>query len=216
MIETTLGYLAAFVALTLLLHLFLIPKVTKKGVWRFAESLALLCICSGLLISLGESRNLTYQKRIQELDAYMRWHSTYAYGRAIEMASYCRKLVEMSGPAGGVSASKFREAEGWAASAASALQPGYESYRWRQFLQANPSVNADEDPIAQQLKFSVLTMLMEMNSRDGELQNLLQQINQRGQLLRLAPTAPWLLAFGFALRLTKVSADWRLELRRPE
>jgi len=30
----------------------------------------------------------------------------------------------------------------------------------------------------------------------------------------LAPFSPWLLAFGFALRLTKAAADWRMELGR--
>ena len=214
MIETTFGYLGGFVVLSVLLHLFLVPRARKKGVWLLAESFALLCICGGLLIALGESRNLTYQKRVQELDSYMRWHSTYAYGRAIEMASYCRRLVETSGSTVDASPSDFREAEGWAVSAADALQPGYESYRWRQFLRDNSTVKGIEDPIIQQLKFSVLTVLMEMDLRDGELQNLFRRLNQQGQFLWLAPTAPWLVAFGFALQLTKVTADWRTESSR--
>jgi hypothetical protein len=86
---------------------------------------------------------------------------------------------------------EFREAEGWAVSAADALQPGYESYRWRQFLD-NSTVKGIEDPIIQQLKFSVLTVLMEMDLRDRELQNLFRRLNQQGQFLWLAPTAPWL------------------------
>ena len=173
-------------------------------------SFALLCICGGLLINLGESRYFTHQKRIQELDAYMRWHSTYAYGRAIDMASFCRRLIVTSGTTGGASPREFQESERWAASAAEALQRGYESYQWRQFLLENRNVKASEDRIIQQLKFSVLTVLMEMNTRDTELQNLFKRSDQRGQLLWLAPTAPWLLVFGFALRITKVGADWRM------
>jgi hypothetical protein len=214
MIETTFAYLAGFIVFAVLLHLLMIPKVRKKGVLLLAESLAVLCISGGLLIALGELRNSTHQRRIQELDAYMRWHNTYAYGRAIEMASYCRRLVETSGMSGGDPSSEFREADRWAASAAEALQRGYESYQWRQFLRESSDVKAIEDPIVQQLKFSVLTLLMEMNARDAELQNLFKTLNQRGQLLWLAPTAPWLLAFGFALWLTKVTVDWTMHGRR--
>jgi len=36
----------------------------------------------------GEYLKFRRSRRIQEPDAYMRWHTTNAYGRAIDMASY--------------------------------------------------------------------------------------------------------------------------------
>jgi hypothetical protein len=210
-LNTTFGFLVIFSVLALLFHLLLlIPKARTRRFWLLAESLGLLCVGVGLLIALGEFRTRTQRKDLQELDAYMQFHIRYARSRAEEMVSYCRRLMNTSGRIGSASSSEFDEAERWAISAVEAVRPSYESYQWRRFFQEHSNVKANEDAIVQQLKFSVLTLLMEMDQGDRNMQHLLKGLKRRGQLLWLAPLPPWLLAFGFALLITKVSADWTM------
>ncbi len=124
------------------------------------------------------------------------------------MILYCRKLVEMSKSSNSSSSSQFQEAEQWAVAAAGALRPGYETEDWLRFLEKNSSVKPSEDPVIQQLKLSLLVLLGEMRDGYNDLREHAQELNRRGQLFWLAPFSPWLLAFGFALRITQVSADW--------
>jgi hypothetical protein len=214
-INTTTGFLMFLGLLTMLFHLLLlIPKARLNRFWFMAEWFGLLCIGVGLLTALGQFGALTQRKDLQDLDAYMEFHIRYARSRAEEMVSYCRRLMNTSGTTGSASSSEIEEAQHWAISAAEAVRPSYESYHWRRFLQEHSNVKSSEDAIVQQLKFSVLTLLMEMDQGDRNMQHLLKGVKRRGQLLWLAPVTPWLLVIGFALRITKVTADWKMESGR--
>ena len=209
MINTTFGFLAAFVVLTALLHILLIPRMKTERVRIFSAWLALVAIAAGLIIAVGEMRSLTQRRRFQDLDAFMQSRASNARGRAEEMIVVCRRLVEMSGGAASPARVEFQEAQRWAEAAASDLRSRYETDNWRRFLQKNSSVKPNEDPVIQQLKLPIVSLLLEMETGRGSLEEHLKALKQRGQLLWLAPVSPWLLVIGFALRLTQVTADWR-------
>jgi hypothetical protein len=206
MIRTTFEFLAVFAILTALLHVLLVPKIKWRAFWVFAEWLALLAIGVGLLIASGEVR----VRRLQDFDTFMRTRLDMAHGRAEEMIASCRKLAEMSSNSPSAS-SQFQEAERWAVAAAEALHTQYETEDWLRFLEKSSSVNPSEHPIIQQLKLPLLLLLAEMQNRRIRMGEQARELNRRGQLLWLSPFSPWLLVIGFAVRLTKVSADWRIE-----
>ncbi len=109
--------------------------------------------------------------------------------------------------------SQFQEAERWAVAAAEALRTQYETEDWLRFLEKSSSVNPSEHPIIQQLKLPLLLLLAEMQNRRIRMGEQARELNRRGQLLWLSPFSPWLLVIGFAVRLAKVAADWRMEVR---
>ena len=208
MIKTTFEFLAVFAILIVLLHLVLIPKIKSRRFWFFAEWFAVFAIAVGFIIAVGEVRGLTQRRRLQDFDAFMQIRQSIARGRAEEMILYCRKLVEMSNSSNSGSSSQFQEAEQWAVAAAGALRPRYETEDWLRFLEKNSSVKPSEDPVIQQLKLSLIVLLGEMRNGHIDMREHEHELNRRGQLFWLAPFSPWLLAFGFALRLSQVSADW--------
>jgi len=209
MIKTTFEFLVVFAILIVLLHLLLIPKVKSRRFWFFALWFAVFAIGVGFIIAVGEVRGLTQRKRLQDFDAFLQMRQSIARGRAQEMILYCRKLVEMSRSSNSASSSQFQEAEEWAVAASGALRPRYETEDWLRFLEKNSSVKPSEDPVIQQLKLSLLVLLGEMRNGYNDLREHEQELNRRGQLFWLAPFSPWLLAFGFALWLTQMSAEWK-------
>jgi hypothetical protein len=214
MINTTFGFLTVFVGLTAFLHFLLIPRIKTKRATMGAEWLALVLIALGLVIAVGEMRSLTQRRRFQDLDSFMQSRASNARGRAEDMIAVCRRLVEMNGGASSPSSKEFQEALLWAEAAASDLRTRYETLNWLRFLQKNPSVKPNEDQVIQQLKLPILSLLMEMEAGNRRQEEYSKELKQRGQLVWLAPLSPWLLVFGFGLLLTKVTADWKMELAR--
>jgi hypothetical protein len=211
MIRTTFEFLMVFAILIVVLHVLLVPRIKSRNFWRFAEWFAIVVIGVGFIIAVGEMRGLTQRRRLQDFDAFIQMRLSNARGRAEDMIAYCRKLVEMSGGSGSSASSEFHEAEQWAVAAAEALRTRYETDDWLRFLEKNSSVNTSEDPVIQQLKLPLLELLAEMKNGRTSMREQAKELNRRGQLLWLSPFSPWLLVIGLALRITKVSADWRME-----
>lgn len=209
MINTTFEFIAAFAVLTALLHFFLIPRVKAKRFWLLAEWLALVAIALGFIIAVAEMRGLAQRRRFQDLDIYMQSRTSNARGRAEDMIAVCRRLVEMNGGATSPSAKEFQEALLWAEAAASDLRTRYETLNWLRFLQKSSSVKPNEDQVIQQLKLPILSLLMEMEAGNRSQEEHSKELKRRGHLLWLAPVSPWLLVIGFALRITRVTADWK-------
>jgi hypothetical protein len=208
-IRTSFEFLMAFSILIAALHLALIPKIKSRLFWVLAEWLALFVIGVGFIIAVSEMRGLSHRKRLQDFDDFIQLRQSIARGRAEEMILYCRKLAAMSSSRQASSSIQFQEAQQWAAAAAEALRTRYEADDWLRFLEKNSRVNPVEDPVIQQLKLPLLGLLAEMKNGRMNMREQEKELNRRGQLLWLARFSPWLLTFGFALRLTQVTASWR-------
>jgi len=208
-IRTSFEFLMAFAILIVLLHLALIPRIKSRRFWVFAKWLALFVIGVGFIIAVSEMRGLSHRKRLQDFDDFIQMRQSIARGRADEMILYCRKLVAMSSGSQASSSIQFQEAEQWATAAAEALRTRYETDDWLRFLEKNPNVNPAEDPVIQQLKLPLLGLLAELKNGRTNMREQEKELSRKGQLLWLAPFSPWLLAFGFALRLTQVTAGWK-------